>query len=54
MAVPDDVEECAMLTDYAHEFRYPGVAEPVTQEEYERAVAMAERVVGWAQAVLSP
>lgn len=45
--VPEDVERSAILSDYAVAARYPGPAEPVTQEEYEEAVAIAEKVVGW-------
>lgn len=47
--VPEDLEETARLTSYAFEFRYPGVEESVTEEEYEQAVTLAERVVRWAQ-----
>ena len=38
-----------MLTDYAVVTRYPGVAESVTEEEHQKAVAVAERVVEWAE-----
>ena len=50
--VPPPVQEAAILSDYAVETRYPGLAEPVTEEEYEEAVAIAERVVEWAEAVV--
>jgi predicted nucleotidyltransferase len=40
------------LSDYAVETRYPGLAEPVTLQEYEEAVAIAEEVVEWAQSVI--
>jgi hypothetical protein len=36
------------LTRFAVTTRYPGVAEPVTVEEHDRAVAIAEAVVTWA------
>jgi HEPN domain-containing protein len=29
--------------------RYPGISPPVTQEEYEEAVSLAEEVVRWAE-----
>lgn len=32
--VPHEIKESAKLTEYAVESRYPGVAEPVTEEEY--------------------
>lgn len=45
VSVPDSVKDAAILTDYAVIARYPGVGEPVTEEEHERAVRIAERVV---------
>ena len=47
--VPLSVEESVVLTGYAWEARYPGLAEPVTTEEYQEAVRLAEGVVAWAQ-----
>jgi HEPN domain-containing protein len=47
--VPGDVMEAARLTRYAVASRYPGVVEPVTAEEHEAAVAVAEAVVRWAE-----
>jgi len=51
-SVPDELKEAAMLTDYAVESRYPSPAETVTDEEYEEAVATAERVLYWASNIL--
>jgi hypothetical protein len=34
------------------ESRYPGLSEPVTWQEYEEAVAVAEEVIRWAQAII--
>ena len=48
IAVPDEVREAVELTEFAWQARYPGPAEPVTDAEYHRAVALAERVVQWA------
>ncbi len=48
-AIPSQVKEAARLTRFAVETRYPGLDEPVTREEYERAVAIAETVVRWAE-----
>lgn len=48
--IPDDVEESAILLNYAHQFRYPGLEEPVTKEEDEEA--LAGRVVQWAAAIV--
>ena len=48
--IPPEILQAERLTRYAHETRYPGVAEPVTQSDYERAVALAQAVVAWAEA----
>jgi HEPN domain-containing protein len=39
-------------TNYAVAARYPGLAEPVTWEEYKMAVALAEEVVRWVEKAL--
>lgn len=51
-SVPDEVKEAAMLTDYAVESRYPSPAETVTDEEYEEAIATAQKVLDWATNIL--
>ena len=53
-SIPQDIWDAVDLTDYAVETRYPGPAEPVTQKEYREAVKMAERVVKWAEDIVSP
>ena len=45
--VPESVKQAAKLTRYAMVTRYPGALEPVIQEEYKEAVAIAEEVVRW-------
>lgn len=45
--VPEQVKEAGRLTRFAVATRYPGIAEPVSQEEYQEVVAIAERVVRW-------
>ena len=47
LLVPPGVEEAAILTDYAVAARYPGEQEPVEEDEYRRAVLLAEKVVTW-------
>lgn len=47
ISVPPAVEDSMVLTSYAWDARYPGVAEPVTEEEYREAVRLAETVVEW-------
>jgi len=49
---PSTVRQAARLTRYAVVTRYPGLLEPVTREEYEEAVALAEEVVRWVQGVI--
>jgi HEPN domain-containing protein len=50
--VPLEIGKASALTDYAVHARYPGLAEDVTEEEYRRAVELAEQVVRWAEGVL--
>jgi HEPN domain-containing protein len=50
--IPSDVRQAARLTRYAVVTRYPGLAEPVTDDEYEEAVALAERVVKWVEGII--
>ena len=47
--VPPQIREAIRLSDYAVEARYPGIVEPVSQEEYQEAVILAERVVYWVE-----
>lgn len=47
--IPPEVEAAVELSAYASETRYPGMSEPVTSQEYQRAVDMAEEVVQWAE-----
>ncbi len=49
LSIPEQILEAVILTDYALDTRYPGIANPITHEEYKRAVTLAERVVRWAQ-----
>jgi HEPN domain-containing protein len=51
-AIPEAVKEAARLTRFAVVTRYPGVSEPVTREEYQGAVAIAERVVRWVEEIV--
>lgn len=51
--VPEAIWEAINLADYAVETRYPGPAEPVTRKEYREAVAIAGKVVKWAEKLIS-
>ena len=45
--IPAVVRRAENLTRYAAVTRYPGLAEPVTEEHYQEAVTLAEAVVQW-------
>jgi HEPN domain-containing protein len=49
LVLPEKVLEAAKLSDYAVEARYPGVSEPVSQEEYAEALRLAEDVMRWVE-----
>jgi len=49
LEVPESVKDAAILTDYAVVTRYPGLGEPVTEDEHEQAVRIAEHVVEWVE-----
>jgi HEPN domain-containing protein len=50
--VPEAVEDAVVLTSYAFEARYPGLAEPVSEEEYRQAIELAQTVVRWADEMI--
>jgi len=50
--VPDEIRQTDSLTGFAVGSRYPGLTEPVTQEEYEQAVELAQRVLRWAESLI--
>lgn len=52
LSKPREVEDAVSLTDYAVMSRYPGVAEPVDEQEYQQAVRLAEAVVSWAEQIV--
>ncbi len=47
--LPEQVSKAVILTDYAAVLRYPNFDEPVSEQAYEDAVAIAETVVHWAE-----
>lgn len=47
--IPEVVRKAGELTRYALVTRYPGIARPVSEQEYAEAVAIAEAVVRWAE-----
>ena len=52
MDVPATVLEAADITRFAWETRYPGVSEPVAEDEYREAVTHAMQVVRWAESIV--
>ncbi|MFQ5794099.1 MAG: HEPN domain-containing protein [Candidatus Bipolaricaulia bacterium] len=51
--VPEAIKQAMRLTRYAVVTRYPGLSEPVTREEYEEAVTIAESVVHWVEEIMA-
>lgn len=47
-SLPPAIVEAARLTRFAVATRYPSISEPITLEEHEQVVAIAEVVVQWA------
>ena len=47
--IPEPVREAESLTGFAIFARYPGLAGPVSQEEYAKAISLAEEVVRWVE-----
>jgi predicted RNase H-like nuclease/HEPN domain-containing protein len=45
--IPAELREAARLTDYAVQARYPGPADPVTEDRYLWALHTARQVVDW-------
>jgi HEPN domain-containing protein len=52
--ISKEIWQAIDLTNYAVETRYPGPAEPVTRNEYRQAVALAQKVVNWAESIVLP
>ena len=45
--IPAEIKKAIDLTDYAVKTRYLGESEPVTKEEYEEALTIAETIYNW-------
>jgi HEPN domain-containing protein len=45
--IPKNINQAKLLTTYAVDARYPGDYEPVSKEEYEEALKIAEDVFKW-------
>ena len=47
--VPEELQNAKILTSYAIETRYPGDYEPVSEDDYLKAVKIAEKVLKWVE-----
>ena len=45
--------DASRLTRFAVVTRYPGIAEPITRQDYKRAVTIAEKVLRWAETLIA-
>lgn len=54
ISLPEQIRAAAELSDYAVEARYPGIMEPVTEDEYKEAVRVAEMVISRVEALILP
>ena len=52
LSVPEKILKSAWLTEYAVSSRYPGDYDPITEEEYKKALSLAEYIVKWVQDLL--
>ena len=48
-AFSETVRRAARLTPFAVDARYPGIGQPVSEQQYLEAVAIAEAVVRWTE-----
>jgi len=51
--VPSELQKAKILTGYAVETRYPGDYEPVDEDDYLKAVEIAENVLEWIKKKMS-
>ena len=50
--IPEPVRQAEKLTRFAVLTRYPIIAPPINSEEYEEALALAEKVIRWVEELL--
>lgn len=48
LIIPEEIVDADTLSRFAWQARYPGLEKPVTQEEYQQAIQIAETVLTWA------
>jgi HEPN domain-containing protein len=47
ITIPEEINETAILNDYAVQTRYPGGYTPIEEEEYNNAIIIAEKCIKW-------
>jgi HEPN domain-containing protein len=52
--IPNNIKTASTLTLYAAQTRYPGLEGPVSDDEYHKALVLAERVVVWVEKTMKP
>lgn len=53
IVVPEPLRDsAAALSPYAVDSRYPGLIPPISQEDYQRAISMAEEAIRWAESII--
>ncbi|HWQ69769.1 MAG TPA: HEPN domain-containing protein [Patescibacteria group bacterium] len=50
--IPEEIQQAVVLTSFAFESRYPGIGDPVTNEEYVQAVDLAASVLQWVETLV--
>ena len=53
-AVPTAIKRVEELSRFAVFTRYPGLGPAVKEKEYQESIKIAEKVVNWAQSLISP
>ena len=51
--IPDNIKDVLELNDYAVQTRYPGDYSPIEEQEYKRAVKIAESVLFWVLGIIN-
>jgi HEPN domain-containing protein len=47
--IPEIIKQADRLTRFAVFTRYPGIAHPISEDEYEEAIEIAQEVIRWVQ-----
>ena len=47
--VPEEINEIAILNDYAVQTRYPGDYTPINEDEYNNAIILTEKCIKWVE-----